>query len=70
MSFDDPAYIGLIERLTRVETKLDISIKYDNDHAVETVKNVGRIDRLEKWMYLSLGASASGVGMAIKALMG
>lgn len=70
MSVDDPAYIGLIERLVRLETKLDSSIQYDNNHAIETAKNVGRIERLEKWMYLSLGASASGVGLAIKALMG
>lgn len=70
MGINDPGYIELIERLVRLETKLDSSIQYDNNHAVETAKNVGRIDRLEKWMYLSLGASASGVGMAIKALMG
>lgn len=55
MATDQP--MSMAERLAVMDTKLDILIEQRSDHEI-------RIRRLERWMWLVLGAGLAGGGAA------
>lgn len=58
-----------VDRLARIETKLDNMAEDRNDTRTELASHSSRLDRVERFMWLAVGMSfASGVPSVIRAL--
>lgn len=71
MSAEESATVAAVtvDRLARIETKLDAISEDRSDTRAELGKHATRLDRVERFMWLAVGMSfASGVPAMIRAL--